>query len=229
MVNSTASKLSSLIRVPLMSLASLPLLSVSLYCKISVSTWWINREEFCRLCTHEYILHVNVFNLIISLSLSLSFTLSHSLSPLSILFPPPSPSLPAGQFGQVFRAMLKHGVAPIKVAVKTAKKSSSSKEKVEFMREMTIMSQMMHPNIVRLYGVVQQGEKWVYIYYQEYILCSNCTGVIKACRQPPPCCSHYNLVILICGLWMTIMVRFTVVYLEAAILIALKYFKTELW
>lgn len=54
--------------------------------------------------------------------------------------------------------MLKSGVEPVQVAVKTAKKSSSSKEKEEFMREMNIMSQMMHPNIVRLYGVVQQGE-----------------------------------------------------------------------
>ena len=64
-----------------------------------------------------------------------------------------------GRFGDVYSAKLMHGVAPIQVAVKTAKKSSSSKEKAEFMREMTIMSQMMHPNIVRLYGVVQQGEK----------------------------------------------------------------------
>ena len=65
----------------------------------------------------------------------------------------------SGQFGKVYRAMLKKGVEPIQVAVKTAKKSSSSKEKEEFMREMTIMSQMMHPNIVRLYGVVQEGKK----------------------------------------------------------------------
>ena len=154
-----------------MSLASLPLLSVSLHCKISVSTWRINKKEFCRLCAHEYILHANVFNLIISLDHSLSLSLSHILPPspplsfhslppsLSRSSLPPSPSLPAGQFGQVYRAMLKHGVAPIQVAVKTAKKSSSSKEKAEFMREMTIMSQMMHPNIVRLYGVVQQGEE----------------------------------------------------------------------
>ena len=57
--------------------------------------------------------------------------------------------------------MFKKGVEPIQIAVKTAKKSSSKKEKEEFMREMTIMSQMMHPNIVRLYGVVQEGEEKV--------------------------------------------------------------------
>ena len=65
-----------------------------------------------------------------------------------------------GQFGKVFKAVLnKRGVEPIQVAVKTAKKSSSVKEKEEFEREMKIMSQMMHPNIVRFYGVVQEGEK----------------------------------------------------------------------
>lgn len=64
----------------------------------------------------------------------------------------------AGQFGKVYKAVLKSGVEPVQVAVKTAKKSSTEKEKEEFMREMTIMSQMVHPNIVRLYGVVQEGQ-----------------------------------------------------------------------
>ena len=76
---------------------------------------------------------------------------------------------PTGQFGKVFKAVLKSGVEPVKVAVKTAKKSSTAKEREEFMREMTIMSQMVHPNIVRLYGVVQEGQ-WEVSYM--YIVCT---------------------------------------------------------
>ena len=63
-----------------------------------------------------------------------------------------------GQFGKVFKASLKQGMESILVAVKTTKITSSETEKASFMREMTIMSEMMHPNIVRLYGLVQDGE-----------------------------------------------------------------------
>ena len=63
-----------------------------------------------------------------------------------------------GEFGKVFKASLKQGVESILVAVQTTKKPSSEAEKASFMREMTIMSKMMHPNIVRLYGLVQDGE-----------------------------------------------------------------------
>lgn len=59
----------------------------------------------------------------------------------------------AGQFGKVFRATMQRGSEPIKVAVKTAKKSTSE----EFLQEMKIMSQMVHPNIVQLYGIIRDG------------------------------------------------------------------------
>lgn len=63
-----------------------------------------------------------------------------------------------GQFGKVFKASLQQGMESILVAVKTTKKTSSEAEKASFMREMAIMSEMMHPNIVRLYGLIQDGE-----------------------------------------------------------------------
>lgn len=63
-----------------------------------------------------------------------------------------------GQFGKVFRALMQRGSEPIKVAVKTAKKSTSTKEQVEFRREMNIMSKMVHPNIIQLYGIIRDGE-----------------------------------------------------------------------
>ena len=63
----------------------------------------------------------------------------------------------AGQFGKVFRAVMKRGSEPVSVAVKTAKKSTTAATQEEFLREMNIMSQMVHPNIVQLFGVIKDG------------------------------------------------------------------------
>ena len=62
-----------------------------------------------------------------------------------------------GQFGKVFRAVMQKGSETTSVAVKTAKKSTSTKEQQEFQYEMNIMSQMVHPNIVQLYGIIKDG------------------------------------------------------------------------
>lgn len=43
------------------------------------------------------------------------------------------------------------------VAIKTIKKYESEKEANDFFREMDIMSRLVHPNIIKLYGIVQQG------------------------------------------------------------------------
>ena len=43
------------------------------------------------------------------------------------------------------------------VAVKTIRKYESEKEKENFYKEMNVMSKLMHPNIVCLFGIVQQG------------------------------------------------------------------------
>ena len=49
------------------------------------------------------------------------------------------------------------GGAGVQVAIKTIKKYESSKEKDSFLKEMNVMSKLLHPNIVRLFGLVQQG------------------------------------------------------------------------
>eukprot|EP00731_Ephydatia_muelleri_P032022 Em0023g529a len=65
-----------------------------------------------------------------------------------------------GQFGEVFRATLHKGSpGEVLVAVKTTKKNSSEKDKADFLKEMMAMSQILHPNIVRLYGLVVEGTK----------------------------------------------------------------------
>lgn len=67
-----------------------------------------------------------------------------------------------GQFGKVYRARLSRGTASIDVAVKTIKRYESKKERT---REQAVMSQLAHPNVVRLYGLVQQGTCNVLLHY----------------------------------------------------------------
>ena len=43
------------------------------------------------------------------------------------------------------------------VAIKMIKNTNSDNLQDSFLKEMRIMSQMMHPNIVRLYGLVTEG------------------------------------------------------------------------
>ena len=61
-----------------------------------------------------------------------------------------------GQFGKVYKANLKLGTE-VKVAVKTIR-YTSEKETRDFVREMSIMANMMHPNIIQLYGLVSEGQ-----------------------------------------------------------------------
>lgn len=52
---------------------------------------------------------------------------------------------------------MRSGSSGSPVAVKTIRKYESEKEKEAFFKEMNVMSNLMHPNIVRLFGLVQQG------------------------------------------------------------------------
>ena len=64
-----------------------------------------------------------------------------------------------GQFGKVFRATLHKGTpGEVLVAVKTTKTNSTEKDTANFMKEMMVMSRLLHPNIVRFYGVVHEGK-----------------------------------------------------------------------
>lgn len=64
-----------------------------------------------------------------------------------------------GQFGKIFKGVYKRtGGEGLPVAIKTIKKYESEKEIDSFQKEMAVMSKLIHPNIVRLFGLVKQGK-----------------------------------------------------------------------
>ena len=44
------------------------------------------------------------------------------------------------------------------MAVKTLKEGSGEEDRVKFLQEAAIMGQFTHPNVVKMYGVVSDGE-----------------------------------------------------------------------
>ena len=59
----------------------------------------------------------------------------------------------------MFRAVLRESSGrKIDVAIKRIKHYSSEKERNDFLREMAVMSQLIHPNIIHLHGVVKESE-----------------------------------------------------------------------
>ena len=68
--------------------------------------------------------------------------------------------LGSGQFGTVHKGewMASEGGEKIEVAVKTLKEGASEEDKVKFLQEAAIMGQFSHPNVVKLYGIVIDGE-----------------------------------------------------------------------
>ena len=89
---------------------------------------------------------------------------------------PPLPPLPspryslqeqigAGQFGLVCKGLWKIGDAVLEVAVKTLKAGSLEEDKVKFLQEAAIMGQFVHPNVVKLHGVVTVGEPVSHMFF----------------------------------------------------------------
>ena len=62
-----------------------------------------------------------------------------------------------GQFGKVYKAILTLDTQE-EVAVKPNQRYTSENEMHDFMREMNIMADIMHPNIIQLYGLVNKGQ-----------------------------------------------------------------------
>ena len=65
---------------------------------------------------------------------------------------------PVGRFGVVCKASLvRSGGAKCDVAVKPIERYDSKKDEEDFLKEISIFSKPVHPNIVRLFGLVEQG------------------------------------------------------------------------
>ena len=65
----------------------------------------------------------------------------------------------AGQFGKIYKATYAQDVSEMTVAVKKIKKYESDQETNDFLHEMRITMDLMHPNIIHLYGIVDEGSQ----------------------------------------------------------------------
>lgn len=67
--------------------------------------------------------------------------------------------LGSGQFGTVNQGVWETANGPVPVAIKmlNPEKAGIDKNKVKFLREVAIMGQFCHPNIVTLHGIVTEG------------------------------------------------------------------------
>ena len=66
--------------------------------------------------------------------------------------------LGAGQFGTVNKGLWQSHYGTEQVAIKTLQPNASETDKVKFLQEAAIMGQFLHPNVVKLHGVVTVGE-----------------------------------------------------------------------
>lgn len=63
-----------------------------------------------------------------------------------------------GAFGKVYKGELKMKTGKIFVAVKSLKENASAKTQADFQREIELISELKHPNIICLLGIVVKQE-----------------------------------------------------------------------
>lgn len=74
---------------------------------------------------------------------------------LERVFNSPAFFLP-GEFGEVYKGILKSSKKEIPVAIKTLKSGYTEKQRIDFLSEASIMGQFCHHNIIRLEGVISK-------------------------------------------------------------------------
>ena len=73
--------------------------------------------------------------------------------------------LGSGEFGVVTHGMLTTVDGEFEVAVKMLNNDATSKDKLRFLQEATIMCQFDHENVIKLYGVVPEDPVMIVLEY----------------------------------------------------------------
>ena len=68
-------------------------------------------------------------------------------------------ALGSGEFGAVYKGRWTYSEQVLDVALKVLTNTSGKSNKVKFLQEAAIMSQFRHPNVIKLYGVVSNGDQ----------------------------------------------------------------------
>ena len=71
-----------------------------------------------------------------------------------------------GQFGKVMVGVWRRDDSEVLVAVKTLKAETSDENCVRFLQEAAIMGQFYHSSIVKMHGLVLEGQPVSFIYCQ---------------------------------------------------------------
>eukprot|EP00731_Ephydatia_muelleri_P029405 Em0020g1049a len=66
--------------------------------------------------------------------------------------------LGSGQFGTVDKGVWQSHLGSMEVAIKTLNNGTTGNDRVKFLQEAAIMGQFSHPNVVKMYGIVSDGE-----------------------------------------------------------------------
>ncbi|XP_069694421.1 tyrosine-protein kinase transmembrane receptor Ror-like isoform X3 [Periplaneta americana] len=98
-----------------------------------------------------------------------------------------------GAFGKVYKGEVNTGVAgevPLLVAIKALKENATPKTQADFRREVELMTDLRHPNIVCLLGVVMKGEPLCMLFeymtqgdLHEFLICHSPRSDVSACSD----------------------------------------------
>ncbi|KDR16037.1 Tyrosine-protein kinase transmembrane receptor ROR1, partial [Zootermopsis nevadensis] len=98
-----------------------------------------------------------------------------------------------GAFGKVYKGEVNAGVAgevPLLVAIKALKENATPKTQADFRREVELMTDLHHPNIVCLLGVVMKGEPLCMLFeymtqgdLHEFLICHSPRSDVSACSD----------------------------------------------
>lgn len=72
----------------------------------------------------------------------------------------------SGNFGRVYKGLWQIPGGVMEVAVKTLNPEAPDSSEIKFLREAAIMGQFLHPNVVKLLGVVTVGEPVSYTVFR---------------------------------------------------------------